>query len=381
MAVNTKAFIKQGLSELVAIPSVSSINDIDDMSNIGVVDLLADKFEGAGFRIETMLLDSAREKKNLIARVGDGEGGLVLSGHTDTVPYNAELWDSDPFVIDERDNRWYGLGAADMKCFFPIIEAAIAKIDLNGLSAPLTIVATADEESTMNGARLFERKLGDFAVIGEPTSLNPIALHKGIMVGQITIVGRSGHSSMPHLGLNAIDVMHQLINELKIWREALPQRFDNDAFELPIPTMNFGRIEGGDSPNRICASCALSFDVRLLPGMNIADIEAELRDLVDQIIASSGASGGLEMVIPPIAGMQTSEVSPVVRAACDLTGRAAKSVAFATEGGFFNALGMQTVVCGAGAIEVAHQPNEYVPVADAIKMVAVVEGLIHRFCT
>jgi acetylornithine deacetylase len=139
--------------QLVATPSVSSPDDRFDQSNRGVIDLVAEWAAALGFTVRIEALPGHSGKANLIATLGEGEDGLVLSGHTDTVPYNAERWTDDPFVLTERDGRLHGLGTADMKGFFAAALHAIARFESGQLRRPITLLGTADEESTMNGAR------------------------------------------------------------------------------------------------------------------------------------------------------------------------------------------------------------------------------------
>ena len=167
----TRKMIKQ----LIATPSVSCFHADLDMSNRPVIDLLAGWAESRGFEVEIQAINDS--KFNLIARAGAGSEGLVLSGHTDTVPCDPDLWSSDPFELYEKDNRLYGLGSCDMKSFLALALQASQSFDLKNLDRPLTIVATADEESTMCGAKLIAdngKKLGRYCVIGEPTGLSPI---------------------------------------------------------------------------------------------------------------------------------------------------------------------------------------------------------------
>jgi acetylornithine deacetylase len=168
------------IAELIATPSVSCVHADLDMSNRGVIDKLAEWGEGLGFEVEIQEIDE--RKSNLIARAGSGSDGLVLSGHTDTVPCDPTLWSSDPFSAHETDDRIYGLGSCDMKSFLALALNASSTVNFDNLRRPLTLVATADEESTMSGARLIAdngRKLGRYCVIGEPTGLYPIRQHKG----------------------------------------------------------------------------------------------------------------------------------------------------------------------------------------------------------
>ena len=235
----------------------------------------------------------------------------------------------------------------------------------------------------MNGARVVAgsgTELGDYAVIGEPTQLIPIYRHKGILIGRISIEGRSGHSSNPALGANALDCMHAVIGDLMTWREDAARRFADDAFEVPGATLNLGRISGGDSPNRICADCELLFDIRLMPGMEIAQVERELAAFVERRAQEHGTRGELVLPMQPLAPMSTPPESPIVQALSELSGNAPRTVAFATEGPFLNALGCQSVIFGPGNIDTAHQPNEYVEIDRALKMIDIVEALITRFC-
>ena len=199
----TLARVRDRLAALVAAPSVSCLEPALDMSNLAVIELLETWFGAAGFALERQAVPAQVPKANLVATLGHGRDGLVLAGHTDTVPYDGAGWDSDPFVLSEREDRWYGLGSADMKCFFPVVLAALEGLDPARLRRPLVMLATADEESSLDGARILAargRPLGRYAVIGEPTSLVPVRKHKGIVIGRIVVEGRSGHSSEPALG-------------------------------------------------------------------------------------------------------------------------------------------------------------------------------------
>ncbi|MEE9552536.1 MAG: M20/M25/M40 family metallo-hydrolase [Gammaproteobacteria bacterium] len=246
--------LRDSLAELIAISSVSSINPDLDQSNKEIVEVLANWREDLGFSLELMPVSDTPEKLNLIACMGKGEGGLVLSGHTDTVPYDVNAWHQDPFVLTEKDNKLYGLGVSDMKCFFPLVMEVIQQLDLKSLHRPLFIVATADEESTMAGAQALADSgisLGRHALIGEPTGLVPVHMHKGVMIEVIRLSGCSGHSSDPSLGNSALEGMHAVISSLIQWREDLQMQNINNDFHVPIPTLNFGSIHGGDNPNRI----------------------------------------------------------------------------------------------------------------------------------
>jgi len=375
--------LQQMMHALIASPSVSSVSPHWDQSNEGVIRLLADWCRDAGFKVEVLAIAGFPGKFNLVASAGSGPEGLVLSGHTDTVPFDEGEWASDPFQLSERDGRWYGLGTADMKGFFAVVLEAIRGLDLSTLKQPLVLLATADEESSMCGARTLldaQRRLGRHAVIGEPTGLKPIRMHKGIAMEAIRLTGHAGHSSNPALGRNAIEGMHKVIGELLAWRGELQQRYRNPMFEVDVPTLNLGHIHGGDNPNRICAHCELHFDIRPLPGMSIE----ELRGEIDRRLADTLAGSGLQLQRVPlfegIEAMETPATADIVHATEQLTGHPAEAVAFGTEGPYLNALGMDTVILGPGSIDQAHQPNEFIGMDQLKPAVRIIQDLVKRFC-
>jgi acetylornithine deacetylase len=323
------------------------------------------------------------EKANLIATLGRGPGGLVLSGHADTVPFDAHLWRHDPLALTEADGRLYGLGTADMKAFLGLAIEAARGLDAADLARPLIILATADEESAMHGARALVdagRPLGRYAVIGEPTGLRPVRMHKGVMGEAIRLTGRSGHASDPRLGINAIEGMHEVLTVLLDWREELKRTHNNPAFAVSWPTMNPGYIHGGDNPNRICGQCELHLDLRVLPGLDPADLRAEMAHRVAGVAGRRGLRWDVEPLFASIPPAETPAASAIVRAAEELTGHPAEAVSFGTEAPFFNQLGMETVVLGPGDIDQAHQPDEYLALERIPPTLELLKGLIRRFC-
>jgi len=369
--------------QLVATPSVSSPDDRFDQSNRGVIDLLAEWAAELGFAVRVEALPGESVKANLIATLGEGEDGLVLSGHTDTVPYDADRWTDDPFVLTEREGKLHGLGTADMKGFFAAALHAIARFEPGQLRRPVTLLGTADEESTMDGARALAEKgepLGRYAIIGEPTGLRPIRKHKGVFYVQVTVGGKAGHASNPALGVNAIEGLQLVLTALQSWRDAIGQRYHDDDFEVPTPTLSFGRIIGGDSPNRICAECKLTLDVRLLPGMERSAVTFELRDVVANALRGGPWTFDVRAVgghADAFAGPSDAEFSDAVETLC---GCSARTALFGTEAPYLAELGLQTLVLGAGDIAVAHQPDEYVTIAAIERATDVYASLIQRFC-
>ncbi|STQ46956.1 Acetylornithine deacetylase [Ewingella americana] len=291
---------------LIAIPSISATDSALDQSNEKLINLLAGWFRDLGFKVEIQPVPNTRNKFNMLASVGEGAGGLLLAGHTDTVPFDDGRWTRDPFTLTEHENKLYGLGTADMKGFFAFIVDALRDIDTTKLTKPLYILATADEETTMAGASYFSKNTAirpDCAIIGEPTSLKPVRAHKGHISNAIRITGQSGHSSDPARGVNAIDLMHDSITQLIGLRNTLKERYNHSGFVIPYPTMNFGHISGGDAANRICACCELHMDIRPLPGLTLSDLDGLLQEALEPISSRWPGRVAIEELHPPIPAM------------------------------------------------------------------------------
>jgi acetylornithine deacetylase (ArgE) len=371
------------LSALIAIPSISSMKSELDQSNKQLIMRLADWSETIGLRCQVQTIPNHPTKFNLIAQLGEGEQGLILAGHSDTVPYDITRWTTDPFHLTQANQRFYGLGTSDMKSFFALALAAIAQFNAKQLRQPVILVATADEESSMSGAKYLAESTelsARYALIGEPTNLQPIRMHKGIFMEAIHLTGLSGHSSDPKLGRNALEGMSQVMGEVLNWRNELQLRYQHCAFHVPVPTVNLGHIFGGDSPNRICGDCELHIDVRLLPGMILKEIREELHHRVQQRIMNSGLDVQFISLFDGIAPMETPATSAIVQETERLTGHLAQAVAFGTEAPFLQQLGIETVILGAGDIAQAHQPNEFIAIERLNPMIHILTQLIHKFC-
>ena len=383
MSVNSKSLFEQ-LNKVVSLPSISSANPSIDTSNKAVIDHLAEQFESLGFKSELIPIPGSETTKfNLIATLGSGPGGLVLAGHTDTVPLDEELWSVDPFKVTQRDGKLFGLGVTDMKGFFPIIMEAVKPFLDKTFKEPLIVLATADEETSMQGARTIAqmgRPKARAAIIGEPTGLQPVKAHKGIMMDSVRLLGQSGHSSDPSLGNNALDAMHAVISDLMTYREELKCRYNSDLFSIPHPTLNLGVIHGGDNPNRICGHCELEFDIRLMPGMHIETVRAEIRNRIATLMDPLGIQFELAALFTGVPAFFADENSALLRTAEKLTGHSGISVAFGTEGPFLQELGMDTIIMGPGNIDQAHQPDEYMSIDMIEPCIDVLQKMISHHC-
>lgn len=235
----------------------------------------------------------------------------------------------------------------------------------------------------MSGARALAsagRPLGRYAVIGEPTSLKPVRLQKGVMGESVRLTGRTGHASDPSLGRNALDGMQEVMGDIMVWREELGRRYRHPAFAVPVPTVNLGHIHGGDNPNRICGDCELHLDLRVLPGMNDQDLRSELSDRVAAIAKRRMLEWEVTPLFACVPPIETPAASDIVKAGESLTGHPAEAVSFGTEAPFLDELGMQTLVLGPGNLAQAHQPDEYLELARIQPTMGLLRGLIQRFC-
>ena len=368
---------------LVGTPSVSSVDPAIDQGNRAVIDLLAGWLDDSGFQTEIMPLPGDPEKANLIATLGSGPGGLVLAGHVDTVPYDVGKWSHDPFSLTEADARLYGLGTSDMKSFLALALEAGRDVQASDLKEPLILLATADEETSMSGARALvaaQRPHARHAIIGEPTGLQPVRMHKGILMEAIRLHGHSGHSSDPSLGNSALEAMYTVVGAILAWRDELQQKHQDPLFDVPVPTLNLGHIHGGDNPNRICAECELHIDLRPLPGMDAAELRGELHHRVRHSLHDSGIGADFESLSAGVEPMETAADAPIVTLAEKLTGSTAQAVAFATEAPWLAQLGMDTVVMGPGDIAQAHQPDEYLALDRLDPTINILQQTIKTVC-
>lgn len=368
--------------ELIATASISATEAALDQSNAALITRLAGWFTDLGFTVDVQPVPGTREKFNLLASIGSGTGGLLLSGHTDTVPFDEGSWTRDPFTLTEHDNKLYGLGSADMKGFFAFILDALRDIDVGKLKKPLYVLATADEETTMAGARYFAKTATlrpDCAIIGEPTSLQPIRAHKGHISEAVRILGQSGHSSDPARGVNAIELMHEAIGHILTLRDMLKTRYQFDAFTVPWPTLNLGHIHGGDASNRICACCEMHMDIRPLPGMTLGELDGLLNEALTPVSERWPGRLTVTELHPPIPGYECPPNHELVRVIEKLLGTRANVVNYCTEAPFIQTL-CPTLVIGPGSINQAHQPDEYLETRFIKPTHALIRQVLQHFC-
>lgn len=368
--------------QLIALPTISSLDANEDLSNKTLIELLANWLSDLGFKTEILPVEGARQKYNLLATYGEGEGGLLLAGHTDTVPFDEGRWTFDPFTLTEQAGKLYGLGTADMKGFFAFVVDVVSRLDLSQTRKPIRILATADEETTMLGARTFAQYSQirpDCAIIGEPTSLVPIRAHKGHMGEAIRITGKSGHSSDPDRGINAIELMHEATGHLLKMRDELKTRYRNDFFKVPYPTMNLGNIHGGDAINRICACCELQLDMRPLPHLAVEDLHDLLLSHLAPMLEKYGDLIEIRNLHGGIPGYECEHSAQIVQVVEKLLGVPCESANYCTEAPYIQQL-CPTLVLGPGSIEQAHQVDEFLETRYIEPTQTLLTKLIQHFC-
>jgi acetylornithine deacetylase len=377
--------VQELLARLVAFDSVSR------NSNLPLAGFVCDYLDRPGVRIHRNPAP-AEPKANLVIEIGPDvepveRGGLALSGHMDVVPADEPEWSSDPFTLVEREGLLYGRGSADMKGFLAVAVDLAARLQPARLRRPLVLVLTYDEELGTLGARHLhdtwprERPLPRHALIGEPTELQVVRLHKGHFKARFVIRGVPAHSAYPHLGRNAVEPAGRLVvalaelrRELEGERLASSERFP----EVPYPSLNVAVIQGGSAINVVPDRCSVEVGLRLLPGMDESSVEQRLRAVAEEALA--GEEWALEglSTSPPL---QTAADSPLFADLCTLTGqRGSPSVSFATDAGWLQRMGLECVLFGPGSIRVAHKPNEHVAAADLDSASATLQELVDRWC-
>lgn len=368
---------------LIKIPSISAFDGNIDQSNRTVIELLGNYFRDYGFDITIHSVPDSRDKFNLLAKIGSGAGGLLLAGHSDTVPFDEGKWQQDPFIVKHKDDKLFGLGTCDMKGFFAFILEAIKEVPLQKLQKPLYILATADEETSMAGARFFAKQQlikPDMAIIGEPTELKPIAKHKGHMAHTLSVTGKAGHSSDPDKGVNAIEIMHLAIANLIQLKQDLAKKYTDDSFSVPQATLNLGHIHGGDGENRICGHCHLNFDLRSVPGLPDEDVIGQIDQALAPVRANYPGRVARSLMYPTSPPFACKNEHGIIDLAEKLTGFSVDNANYATEAPFINQLGCDTLILGPGSIEQAHQPDEFISLAYVDPTVTLLRNMIKAVC-
>lgn len=342
-------------------------------SNLALIEFVEDWLGALGVTTHRVA-NADGSKANLYATIGPMvSGGVVLSGHTDVVPVDGQPWSSDPWTLTERDGRLYGRGTCDMKGFIALALAAAPDFMHARLARPIHFALSYDEEIGCLGAPSMIRELVDVlpsvaaVIVGEPTSMEVVNGHKGISSWRVTVTGHEAHSSLTHLGVSAnmvaVDLMHRLAElAAMLEREADPA----SPFMPRHSTLTIGQIHGGTAVNILARECSFVFDLRTLPDHDpdriIAPFLAAASGMDRQLKArfkDAGVTVSRRSSTPAMASRPESSASALARRLAGDNGPA-RVVAYAAEGGQFQEAGFETVICGPGSIDQAHQPDEYV---------------------
>lgn len=379
---------KSILADLIAFPTVSYD------SNLDMIDYIAGYLEEHGARVD-VFKDETGHKANLFATIGpDGDGGLVLSGHSDVVPVTDQDWTDDPFQMVEREGKLFGRGTCDMKGFIAATLAMAPEFAKAPLTRPIHFAFTHDEETGCIGAghlveALRERDIHpSMAIIGEPTMMRIIEGHKGCYEYTTRFQGLEGHGSAPDVGVNAVEYAVRYVNRLMELREDLKSMTPaGSQFEPPWTTMNIGALQGGSVHNVIAPKAEVKWEMRPVQTSDADYVKSEIGHYCENVLLPAmqavhpNASIETE-IMGEVAGLIPTDENEARQIVSELTGtNTTDLVAFGTEAGLFQSLGMDVIVCGPGSIEQAHKADEFLAIDQLTQCLTLLEKLTKRFST
>jgi acetylornithine deacetylase len=360
-------------------------------SNLDLIDYVRAELAGLGIDSQLVASDDGR-KANLFATIGPADrAGIVLSGHTDVVPCEGQAWTSDPFAMRRDNGRLYGRGTADMKGFIACCLSMAREAVGRRLATPVHLAFSYDEEIGCIGVRRLLDMLAGlpvrprFCIVGEPTLMQVATAHKGKASWRVVAHGLEAHSSLAPYGVNAIHLALDLIGRIRAMQDdiAATGRRDGD-YDVPFTTLHVGRFAGGETINIVPNRASFDFEIRYLPGDDVTAmfqrIEAAAKEIAE---AARGRFAGAQLAFEPLVSYPALDTAPddeVVAFVRSLTGANATSkISFGTEGGLYQQrLGVPSVICGPGAIAVAHKPDEYVETAQLEACSAFLSRLVDR---
>ncbi|MEQ5826392.1 acetylornithine deacetylase [Sulfitobacter sp. NFXS29] len=359
------------MTKLISFPTVSRD------TNIPLIDWVAEYLAAHGIESHRYI-DPDQPKHALFAHAGPWEeGAVVLSGHTDVVPVDGQAWDTDPFTVTEKDGRYYGRGTCDMKGFDALAIWALVEAHYAEVKRPLQIALSFDEEIGCTGAPPMIQAMqgvvpkGSAVIVGEPSTMQAVTGHKGGIGFNTHLVGFEVHSSLLHTGVNAIMAGAKLIewaNDVNSDNMAAKPTETAAMFDPPFTTAHVGVIEGGTAHNITAKDCKFAMDFRVVPGEDkdkwgtaylkkVREVEKQMQDVVPETYIETST----RFDVPALQPEKDGEAEQIVR---QITGdNASHKVSYGTEAGQFQEAGYSAVICGPGDIAQAHQPNEFIDVA------------------
>ncbi len=357
------------------VQSLLRMNTVSQNSNLELIHFVRDELARLGVR-SRLSYNGDKSKANLFATLGDARAaGIILSGHTDTVPWDGQDWSLPPLgavVMDVPEPRLFGRGSADMKGFIGVALSHAEQFLNSAAPFAVHLALSYDEEVGCFGVReliadLREAGIKPLAcIIGEPTSMVPAIAHKGVYRYRCCVRGKEAHSSLTPQSVNAIEMAARLIGKVRDMAEGFEREEARyEGFDVPFSTASVGQFQGGIADNVVPRDAWFHYEFRDLPTADARKMQesivAQARTLEEGMKKVAAEAGFQFETICEIPSFLASADDPVTRLAQQLSGQARTTqVAFGTEAGIFKQSGIPTVVCGPGSIAQAHQPDEYV---------------------
>ena len=373
---------------LQLIQTLVQMNTVSHNSNLALIHFVQDELQrlGVASRITS---NTDKTKANLFATLGEGKAaGIILSGHTDTVPWDGQDWTLDPLSATIRDGKLYGRGSCDMKGFIGMALAHAG--DFLNSAAPFAVhlALSYDEEVGCLGVKELIADMKDAGIaplaciVGEPTSMVPATAHKGVYRYKCCVRGKEAHSSLTPQSVNAIEMAARVIGKLRDMAEgfeASEPRYE--GFDVPFSTASVGQFHGGIADNVVPRDAEFRYEFRNLPTADAISMQKEVlafaaraQPAMQKIAPEAGFNFETICEVPAFLG---STHDAVTRLAQRLAGEDRTTlVAFGTEAGLFKSAGIPTVVCGPGSITQAHQPDEFVSLDQLARCQAFMRGLV-----
>jgi acetylornithine deacetylase len=363
------------------------INTVSANSNLELIHFVRDELARLGVA-SRLTYNADRTKANLFATLGEGKpSGIILSGHTDTVPWDGQDWTHDPLGATVHDGRLYGRGSADMKSFIGIAVAQAKRFLESDAPFAVHLAFSFDEEVGCLGVKELIADMKDAGIrplaciVGEPTSMVPAIAHKGVYRYKCCVRGKEAHSSLTPQSVNAIEMAARVVGGLRDMAENLErteQRYD--GFDVPFTTISVGQFHGGIADNVVPRDAEFRYEFRDLPTADVVALQQQviaharsLEPAMKKVATDAGFRFETICEVPSFLG---SANDAVTRLAQRLSGESGTTlVAFGTEAGLFKNAGIPTVVCGPGSILQAHQPDEFVSLEQLGRCEAFLQGL------
>jgi acetylornithine deacetylase len=372
------------LTDLIALPSVNPMErktPVTEPVEKNVADYIEALFRPYGVEMVRERVAPAHENLLIAIPGRDDLPATLFESHMDTVP--ADDWSDRAFTPRVEGEIVYGRGACDDKG--PLVSMILAALDIlergTAPPAPVLLLAAGDEEYAQLGIRYFREKCLPVGrgVFGEPTSLIPIVQHKGTLRWDITVHGRSAHTSRPELGVNAIEGMIQVIAEIAAHQEELRRRFTSPMITGPSLTVTM--IRGGRTRNAVPDECVIALDFRLLPGMDLPACRAELIARLDRL-GLSLSHGDLQIQTPPLNTDPDDPFSLQVLEICRRhagSGVQLEGVPYGTDAAWISDRA-PALVLGPGSIATAHAVDEQIDIREVVACAEIYRDILMADC-